>query len=99
MVCWLSGNCDCTIVHEKLGVRTRDMSTIIKAVVYGYDYIFGLDFTVRHWKAMLISPIISQENDPFSDKSNENLVTFFSDFTDIHALSDLKAVISSTEIQ
>jgi len=48
---------------------------------------------------MLISPIISQENDPFSDKSNENLVTFFSDFTDIHALSDLKAVISSTEIQ
>jgi hypothetical protein len=48
---------------------------------------------LKHWKAMLISLIFSQENDPFSDKSNENLVTSFSDFTDIHALSDLKAVI------
>lgn len=26
-------------------------------------------------------------------------VTFFSDFADVHALSDLKAVILSTEIQ
>ena len=53
---------------------------------------------LRHWNAMREPLIFSQENDPFSDKSNENLVTFFSDFTEIHAPSDLKAVISSTEI-